>query len=259
MKKYTLITGASSGIGQAFANFFAEKEHNLILVARSENKLQTLKESLTAQFNIDVKIFIYDLTLPNISKRLYSDILDLDIFVNTLINCAGIGLNGFVNDLSYDQQHNEVMLNTVSLFDMTKLFLSPMINHNEGVIINIASTSAYHPIPTMAVYAATKSFVLSFTEALAAECAHTNVKIIAMSPGATDTNFFSNDGGVAYGQLRTPEHVVKQTIMALKQNKISKIDGFNNYVTSMLLPRLLTRKRMVNMVYNIMRNQKAKE
>lgn len=99
-----------------------------------------------------------------------ADVLQLNGFVETLINCAGFGANGAVNELAYDIQHQQLMLNTVSLLDMTKLFLAPMVEQNEGTIINVASTSAYHPIPTMAAYAASKAFVLFFTEALAMEC-----------------------------------------------------------------------------------------
>ncbi|MGR8825932.1 SDR family NAD(P)-dependent oxidoreductase [Leuconostoc mesenteroides] len=252
--KYTLITGASSGIGKAFAEHYAQKQHNLVLVARSKNKLEQMKSALEQQYNVRVLTLINDLSVPNIANEIYNNLMAMNIEIDTLINSAGIATNGSVNDVSYYNQHNEIMLNVVSLFDLTKLFLKPMLKNNTGTIINVASTSAYHPIPTMAVYAATKSFVLSFSEALAAECQKTNVQIFAISPGATDTNFFSN-GGVSYGNLRTPEHVVDVTMSALKKQKISKIDGFNNYFTSMILPRILTRSRMVKMVYNIMNKQ----
>lgn len=259
MKSYTLITGASSGIGKEFANFFAKEKKNLLLVARSEKKLLTLKQELEKENTIDVKTLIFDLTEPNIGTTIYNYVKSENIFVETLVNCAGYGLNGNVSDLDYKDQHNEIMLNIVSLFDMTKLFLDSMLKMNKGTIINVASTSAYHPIPTMAVYAASKAFVLSFTEALAIECTHSQVRVFAISPGATDTNFFSSGGGVSYGTLRTPQHVVKVTMNALNKKKISKIDGMNNYFTSTILPRILPRKRMAKMVYNIMQKQKQKE
>lgn len=255
MEKYTLITGASLGIGKAFAEHFASQKKNIILIARSEHKLLQLKQQLEQQFSISVPVLVYDLTIEHIAKQIYADVLQLNGVVDTLINCAGFGANGAVNELAYDIQQQQLMLNTVSLLDMTKLFLAPMVEQNEGTIINVASTSAYHPIPTMAAYAASKAFVLSFTEALAMECHDTNVQVFAISPGATDTNFFSDDGGVAYGRLRTPAHVVDVTMKALQQKRISKIDGFNNYVTSTLLPRILPRKTMAHLVYNIMKKE----
>lgn len=253
--KYTVITGASSGIGKAFAQHYAQKNNNLVLIARSEDKLKLMKQELEQKFGINIMPLAYDLSIANIAQTIYTKLSDNHIEVETLINSAGVATNGFVNDTSYESQHNEIMLNVVSLFDLTKLFLSSMLANNDGTIINVASTSAYHPIPTMAVYAASKAFVLSFSEALSAETRGTNVNVFAVSPGATDTNFFSN-GGVSYGNLRTPDHVVDMTMSALEKNKISKIDGFNNYFTSMVLPRLLTRNRMVKMVYNIMMKQK---
>ena len=255
MEKYTLITGASSGIGKSFATYFAKEKNNLIIVARSKQKLTNLKMELEQKYQIKIITLIYDLTIPNISVDIYNYTQRKDIFVDKLINCAGYGLSGYVDDLSYEKQHDQIMLNSVALFDMTKLFLNPMLRNNEGIIINVASTSGYHPIPTMSVYAASKSFVLSFTESLATEYEKSNVKILALSPGATDTNFFSEGGGVSYGSLRTPDHVVSVSMKAINNKKISKIDGFNNYFTSTFLPRLLTRKKMASMVYNIMKKQ----
>ncbi|MGX2946984.1 SDR family NAD(P)-dependent oxidoreductase [Enterococcus alishanensis] len=258
MEKYTLITGASSGIGKSFAKYFAKARNNLIIVARSKDKLNELKKDLEGKYQVKIIVLIYDMTIPDISIDIYKEIRNRNIFVDKLINCAGFGLSGNVDNLSYDKQHNQIMINAIALFDMTKLFLDPMLNNNEGIIINVASTSAYHPIPTMAVYAASKAFVLSFTEALAIECNESNVKVLAISPGATDTNFFSEGGGVSYGNLRTPDHVVSVSMKAIKRKKISKIDGLNNYFTSTFLPRILSRKKMANMVYNIMKKQTEK-
>ena len=258
MEKYTLITGALSGIGKSFAAHYAKEKNNLIIIARSMDKLTNLKKELEQKYQIKIITLVNDLTIPNISQEIYNEIKKKKIFVDKLINCAGYGLNGYVDNLGYEKQHDQIMLNSVALFDMTKLFLAPMLRNNEGIIINVASTSAYHPIPTMAAYAASKSFVLSFTEALAMEYEKSNVKILAISPGATDTNFFSEGGGVSYGSLRTPDHVVFVSMKAIKDKKISKIDGLNNYFTSTFLPRLLTRKRMASMVYHIMKKQTEK-
>ncbi|RDX00575.1 SDR family NAD(P)-dependent oxidoreductase [Listeria kieliensis] len=255
MNRYTLITGASSGIGEAFSAYYASQKENLVLVARSKEKLQKMKAEYQKKFKIDVKILNFDLTQESAPQEIFQAIQGDGLLIDRLINCAGFATSGNVYDTDFSLQHTQIMLNVTSLFDLTKLFLDGMIKRNHGQIINIASSSAYHPIPTMAVYAATKAFVLSFTEALSLECRDKNVQVLAFSPGATDTNFFSASGGVAYGNLRTPEGVVQASVKALKQNKISKIDGFNNYFTSSILPRLLTRNRMANLVYGIMKKQ----
>lgn len=255
MDKFTLVTGASSGIGKAFAEYYAQEKKNLILVARSEKKLSELKIKLEEKFKIKVQVMCFDLSEQESPVALFNLVQKEKIFVETLVNSAGFGLSGSVNDLNFEKQHQQINLNVTALFDLTKLFLGPMVKMNTGTIINVASTSGYHPIPTMAVYAASKAFVLSFTEALATECSNTNVKVFAISPGATDTNFFSSGGGVSYGNLRTPEHVVQVAENAMNKGKISQIDGLNNYFTSTFLPRLLPRKTMAKMVYNIMKKQ----
>ncbi|BDR55704.1 SDR family NAD(P)-dependent oxidoreductase [Xylocopilactobacillus apis] len=255
MKEKVLITGASSGIGKAFAEHYAQEGRDLLLVARSKERLTKVSKDLHHKFNVKVEIISSDLSVLESGSKIYEYVCEQGIFIDIIINCAGFGLNGTVNEIDYNNQHDEVMLNVVSVFDLTKKFLKPMIARNKGTIINVASSSAYHPIPTMAVYAASKAFVLSFTEALAVECQNSGVKVIAISPGATDTNFFSTGGGVAVGNLRTPSHVVDVTMKALSKNKISQIDGINNYFTSAILPRILPRKAMVNMVYRIMKKQ----
>ncbi|BDR60606.1 SDR family NAD(P)-dependent oxidoreductase [Lactobacillus xylocopicola] len=253
MKSYVLITGASSGIGKSFAEYYARQGCSLVVVARSKNKLDKFKILMENTYGIEIVVIPQDLSIPGAAQKVFDLTKELNINVDTLVNAAGFGLNGLVHDIAYNEQHNQIVVNVLSLFDLTKLFLSTMKENNQGTIINIASSSAYHPIPSMAVYAASKAFVLSFTEALAIETKDNHIQVIAMSPGATDTNFFSAGKGVAYGQLRTPEHVVEETIKALRKGKISKIDGANNYFTSTFLPRMLPRKAMAKMVYNIMK------
>ena len=253
---YTIITGASSGIGRAFAKEYAKRGDNLILIARSKDKLLGLKEILESTYTINVQIINYDLSQEKAGFTIYQIIKENGWTVDKCINSAGFATNGKVSETDWDKQHQQILVNVLALFDLTKLCLNDMLTRNEGTIINVASSSAYHPIPTMAVYAATKAFVLSFTEALAFECKQTNIKLLAISPGATDTNFSSEEAGVSFGKLRTPEHVVETSLRAIEQGKISKIDGLNNYITSTLLPRLFSRKMMVNFVGRIMNRLK---
>lgn len=255
MEKYVLITGASSGIGYAYSEYYAKQHRNLIIVARSTEKLQTMKENWESKYGIKVKVIVSDLGKEYGPKKIYEEVREADLFVEILINCAGFATRGDVNSTDFSKQHDQIMVNVLAVFDLTKLFLSSMIKKNTGTIINVASTAGYHPIPTMSVYAATKAFVVSFTEALALEVTDKNIKILAISPGATATNFFSNGGGVAVGNMRQPEDVVNVSFKALEQGKISKIDGKGNYFTSMILPRILSRKRMVKLVATIMNRQ----
>ncbi len=255
MEKYVVITGASSGIGAAFANYYAKIGKNLILIARTKDRLIEMKDKLEKKYQVKVVYLISDLSIESASMEIYNRVSEMKVSVEILVNCAGVATNGAVHVVDQEKQHNEIMVNVVALFDLTKLFLTDMIKRDNGQIINVASSSAYHPIPTMAVYAATKAFVLSFSESLSIECKGTGVQVFAISPGATDTNFFSSGGGVAYGKLRSPNQVVNVTIEAMKKNRISKIDGWNNYMTSTFLPRVLTREKMVKVVYNIMKKQ----
>lgn len=258
MKKTALITGASSGIGEAFAHYYAEQKYNLVLVARSEPKLKELKKQFKAKYGVETFIVLADLTEEYRAKKVYEAVEQAKIQVDVLVNNAGFATNGDFSQVDLIKQHQEIMLNVTTVVDMSHLFSQQMVKRGKGTIINVASSAAYHPIPTMAVYAATKSFVLSFTESLHVEMKNKGVNVIAISPGATNTNFFEAGGGVTYGTLRTPAGVVATAMKGLRKGKVSIIDGRDNYFTSAVLPRLRTRKGMANMVGNIMRKQTSK-
>ena len=191
MNLTALITGASSGLGYEFAKLFSNQGYDLIVVARNENKLQELKEELSAT---QVTVIPKDLSLPNAAEELYKDIQDKGLTVHTLVNNAGVGLNGEFEQLSLKAQQDMIQVNILALTDLTYHFLPDMKHHaNKGHkagILNIASTAAFQPGPKMAVYYASKAYVLSFSEALVDELAGTGIQVTTLCPGATKTNFF---------------------------------------------------------------------
>lgn len=190
MKSQTaLITGASGGIGLELAKLFARDKYNLVLVARSAEKLQQSARELQAEHNISVATFTLDLTVVESANQLFSELQRAGIHVDVLVNNAGFGRFGEFKDVALAESLGQVQLNITALTHLTKLFLGPMLDRRAGRIMNVASTAAFQPGPLMAVYYASKAYVLSFSEALANELSGTGVTVTCFCPGATDTNF----------------------------------------------------------------------
>ena len=242
MKETVLITGASSGIGKAFALEYAKLGKNLVLTARSEDKLESLKKELEAKFSIEVKLIVLDLIKENSAKLIYEEIEREKIQIDILINNAGFGISGEFHTRDFLSQRNQIMLNNVSLVDLTYYIIQGMKKNGKGTIINIASTAAFQPVPYMAVYGATKAFGLSFSEALHQEYKDCGIKVTAVCPGATETSFFDTAGPVGMGMHRKAEEVVKTAVKAAGKNKLYVVDGVKNYGIT-LLSRFLTRKK----------------
>src|SRR5262245_48852034 len=227
----TLITGASSGIGEAFARKLATRGHNLLLVARSEDKLIGLCNELGRSQNIRAQYVALDLSQPDSSARLFEETQKRDLQIDFLINNAGFGsMNDFAK-LDLARELNMIDLNIRALVELTYRFLQPMRERKGGAIINVASTAGFQPVPFMATYAATKAFVLSFTEALWEENRPYGIKVMALCPGVTDTNFFAAahiqkpPGRVS----QTPEAVVDTALRGLKRGKSHIVSGWTNY------------------------------
>ncbi|MGL5822280.1 MAG: SDR family NAD(P)-dependent oxidoreductase [Sarcina sp.] len=190
MRDTVLITGASSGIGLELAKIFAKDNINLILVARSLDKLNDLKLLLSEMYpQTTTYVISKDLSKSNSAKELYDYIKNLNLNVNILINNAGFGSMGKFIDLDLELQLNMIELNILSLTKLTYLFLQDMKNFKKGKILNIASLAAFCPGPYMAVYYATKSFVLSFSRALKEELRFSGITVISLCPGATKSDF----------------------------------------------------------------------
>ncbi len=256
-KKTVLITGASSGIGKAFAEVLSAKGANVILVARSRDKLTSLASEIKKQFKVKAEVIVADLSDPKAPAKVYAVVTKKGYKVDVLINNAGFGTRGQFHALSADQEHKEVMLNVAALVQLTHLFLPSMVKKNQGIIVNVASTGAFQPVPFMAVYGATKAFVLSFSEALWAEYRKQGIRILALCPGETETNFAKVAGNEQpiFGKKRTAEGVVETALRALARGKSYAIDGGGNYLMANFI-RFAPRSLAARMTGVIMRPKK---
>jgi short-subunit dehydrogenase len=243
----TLITGASSGIGEVFARKLAAQGHNLLLVARSEDKLITLCNELGRAGSIHAQYVAMDLSEKDAPARLFAETQTRGLEIDFLINNAGFGSMGDFTRLDPEREVDMIDLNVRSLVELTHRFLLPMRERKSGSIINVASTAGFQPVPFMATYAATKAFVLSFTEALSEESRPYGVKLMALCPGVTDTNFF-DAAKIQRPPARiaqTPEAVVDTALRALARGKSSVVSGWTNLMmieSERLVPRSLVRR-----------------
>ncbi len=226
----TLITGASSGIGEVFARKLAARGRNVLLVARSEEKLITLCNELGRSNSIRAQHVTMDLSKPESPVRLFEEAEKRGLTVDMLINNAGFGSFGDFTKLDLERELNMIDLNVRSLVDLTHRFLVPMRQRKQGAIVNVASTAGFQAVPFMATYAATKAFVLSFTEALWEENRPHGIKVMALCPGVTETNFFE----AARGQkppgrvAQSPEDVVETALRGLARGKSHIVSGWSN-------------------------------
>lgn len=228
-----LVTGASSGLGNHYAEFLARNGMDLILTARSADRLEANAEMLRARHGRTVTVLPADLADQEQRRGLVAEIADRGLAVEALINNAGFGTHGEFAELDNDRVVREIELNCVALTDLSRTFLPGMIERGSGFLVNVASTAAYQPIPTMAVYAATKSYVLSFTQALWSEVRGTGVRVTAICPGPTETEFFDNIGEPsAMANRRTPDQVIRTTFRALAKDRPNSVDGTLNRLTA---------------------------
>lgn len=230
-----LVTGASAGIGTAFADALAARGADLILVARREDRLTALAETLRARHGHDVHVIAADLAVSGAGAALAATTEGRGLEVDILVNNAGFGSHGDVAQTEPERLTSQIQLNITTLTDLTRVYLPGMIKRSCGAVVNVASSAAYQPVPHMAVYAATKAYVLSFTEALWAETRHTPVRVLAVSPGATETEFFDVAGESArVGRTQTPEAVVATAMRALgrRRGSGSVISGLPNSVNA---------------------------
>ncbi len=242
--KTALITGASAGIGAEFARALAARGTNVVLVARSEDRLRALADELARDHGVRAEVVAADLTRAGAAKELRAAVDARGLAVDLLINNAGFGTHGPFETLAPARDHDEVALNVAAVVDLTHLFLPAMLERGDGAVVNVASTAGFQPVPYMAVYGATKAFVLSFSEALWAECRGRGVRVLALCPGATATEFFDVVGteDAVLGVKRTPAQVVETGLRALERGRPSAIDGLANYLlaqTTRVAPRAM--------------------
>lgn len=233
MKRQTaLITGASSGIGHELAKHFAKDGYNLVLVARSEGKLDQLKSDLENQYNIQSTVIAMDLGKQEELFRLHEEIKLKNIEIDFLVNNAGFGLYGPFDETDLQDELSMIDINIKALTALTKLFLPEMKARRNGRILNVASTAAFQPGPLMAVYYATKAYVLSFTEALENELKGSGVTVTALCPGPTETGFESRanlgDSKLFKSGVMDVQSVARIGYSGLMRGKTIVIPGFKN-------------------------------
>jgi uncharacterized protein len=229
----TLITGASSGIGAAFARKLAARGRNVLLVARSEDKLISLCNELGRLTSIRAQYVALDVQQPDAAAQLLEETKKRELEIEMLINNAGFGSMGDFAKLDLKQELDMIQLNVTALVELTYRFLIPMRERKRGTIINVASTAGFQAVPYMATYAATKAFVLSFSEALAEENKQHGIHVMALCPGVTETNFFQASGidRPPMRTVQTPEEVVETALRALAREKTTVISGWTNWFT----------------------------
>jgi short-subunit dehydrogenase len=244
--RWALITGASSGIGEVFAKQLAAEGVHLILVARREDRLRALAQKLSDAHGIHTVVLPTDLSAPDAPRQLYHRVVALGHPVALLINNAGVGAYGMFHEASAERIAGIMQLNIHALTLLTHYFLPAMCAAGSGAVINVASTAAFQPVPYMAAYGATKSYVLSFTEALWAEYRAQNIRFLALCPGVTATEFFVSNPSPSSKSLAidTPERVVTEALSALQRDRMTVITGhWSNWLMTQLnrtTPRKLT-------------------
>jgi len=250
-----LITGASSGIGYELTKLFAGDGYNLVLVARSESKLEQIASELNKQFGVAVKVIAKDLSLSASPEEIWQELQNQGIIIDILVNNAGFATYGFFAENELQTELKMMQLNMVSLTHLTKLFLPEMVARRGGKILNIASTAAFQPGPLMAVYYASKAYVLSFSEALANELQGTGVTVTALCPGPTESGFqaranMENSKLVKDRSIMDATKVASIGYRGLLNNQTVIIPGLQNKFLALVV-RFMPR----NLVTQVVRSQ----
>jgi hypothetical protein len=250
MPDTVLVTGASSGIGLELARCFAREGSDLVLVARTESALRTLATQLESSYDTTAHVYPADLAAPDAPQALYDRLAAGGLTVDVVVNNAGFGARGAVAELDLGRQLDMVQVNVTALTALTRLFLPGMLDRGHGGVLNVASTAAFQPGPYLAVYYATKAYVLSFSEALAEEVAGTGVTVTCLAPGPTETAFIERAGMqdanlFKAAAVMSPAEVAMTGYDAFRQGRVLEIPGAANALAAFLVrftPRALARK-----------------
>ena len=255
--KTVLITGASSGIGRALALEVAAQGARLVLLARSETPLVQLAVELSAK-GFEPPVFVMqDLGDSDCASRVHAHLDSLNISVDVLVNNAGFGSYGAFETLNAKTERQQIAVNVAAVVDLCHAFIPGMLSRGSGIVLNIASTAAFQPAPYMAVYAATKAFVLSFSEALWAEYRERGVHVVALCPGPVETAFIDklDHPGVrktsVFASTTTADQVARQAVQAMLFSAPSRIVGFKHWIMAnsiRLVPRALVARSAAGML-----------
>lgn len=237
--KTALITGASSGIGSEFARIFAREGYNLVLVVRSLHKVTDLIEELDHQYEVEITAIEKDLSKAEAAEEIVTALKEREIPVDCLINNAGFGDYGLFYKADLEKTRDMMQVNMISVTELTRLLVPQMVKKGSGAILNIASTAAFQPGPLMAVYYATKAYVLSFSEALANELQGTGVTVTALCPGPTSTQFELHaeleNSRLFKQDLASAGDVAEYGYTAMRQGKPVAIHGLKNWIQTLTI------------------------
>ncbi|MBT3539225.1 SDR family oxidoreductase [Candidatus Parcubacteria bacterium] len=250
MQKTVLVTGASSGIGYELCKLFAQDNNNIVLVARDEKKLNTIANELKNIYGIQTYVFTHDLTDDDAPQKLYTKLQEKNINIDILVNNAGFGVYGHFKETNLTKELDMMKVNMSSLVELTKLFLPRMTDRKNGKIMNVASTASFQPGPGMAIYYASKAFVLSFSEAISEELQDTGVTVTTLCPGPTKTGF-ENVADMKFSkhlQLMTAKDVADIGYRAFMKGKRIIIPGLKNKFEVFIL-RFTPRKIVTKIVW----------
>src|SRR5215213_8789435 len=245
-----IVTGASSGLGAEFARQLARRGANLVLVARRADRLQSLAAELTRAHSVTVTVVARDLGRPDAGRTLRAELESRGIYATGLVNNAGFGTHNAFTDEDPERLQSMIALNVSALVDLSRAYFEPLTSADTGVLINVASLLGFQPTPYMSVYGATKAFVLSFTEGLWEESRGSRLRVLAVCPGAMDTEFFDAAGSQTadYGAKRlTPEAVVK-TALATLDRRSAPPSVITNGRPLALATKLLPRRQVVQIM-----------
>ena len=230
MMNYALITGATSGIGYELAKIFAREGNDLILVANQKDKLMEIAEELPEYGPARIKVIPQDLSLPDAAEKIFNKVKEWSVFVDKLVNNAGFYIKGPFYQTDWEREQKLIQLECINHTSLVKLFLPEMIKRNNGKILNVCSTASFIPGPYNAIYCASKSFMLSFTEALAGELSGSGVSVTALCPGGTNTSFqdLSKRKSGFINPLMEPSVVAKEGYTALMKGRRLVVPGVTN-------------------------------
>ena len=239
---WALVTGASAGLGEAFARQLAARGHHLVLVARSEAKLEALAAELRERHGVEVRVAVQDLAAPGAAGRVAEAVSAAEIAVEVLVNNAGIGTFGRDAEIDADYNRDVAMVNVVAVADLVQRFLPGMVTRGSGAVVNVASMAGFQAQPYMSLYAATKAFVVNYSLGLWVETKGSGVKVLAVCPGPVDTDF-SIANGIKYDERRLgwlladPEQIARQSLRALDRDRGYVVPDWKNWPEAHLLPR----------------------
>lgn len=256
MSSVVLVTGASNGMGKVFAERFAAQKRDLVIVARRDHELEALAERLEQRHGVRVHVMPTDLTAQEAATRLFQEVEARGLVVDGLINCAGFGLHGVFTTSDFGTLERMLQLNVMVLTQLTRLFAPGMRDRRAGFVLNVSSTMAFQPVPYFSAYAASKAYVLTFSEGLVEELRPYGVRVMVLCPGPTLTAFSDVANFHApsrrYANWMTAEAVVNSALNALRRGETVHVPGALNAATARFVP-LIPRSLVAKVAGRIMR------